>query len=79
MAEIFQVIGLDISGDRIIDTIVEDATSEGPEFYAFKALHATGVVCAQIFPVGQPGQIVTALVTKCDPGVDLDAVLEAGL
>lgn len=79
MAEIFQVIGLDIKGDRVIDAIVEDDAGDGPEFFANSLLHATGVVCAQIFPVGAPGQMVTALVTRCDPGVDLETVLEAGL
>ena len=79
MAETYQVIGLDVHGDRVIDTLVEDETGEGLDFYVFKMLHADGVVCAQVFPVGQPGRVVTALAAKCDPGVDLDAVLEAGL
>jgi hypothetical protein len=79
MAETYQVIGLNATGDRVIDTLVEDVTGEGPDFYAFKALHADGVVCAEILPLGAPGSTVTALVVKCDPGVDLDDVLEAGL
>jgi hypothetical protein len=69
MAETYQVIGYSADGDRAIDTMVEDETAEGPEFYAFQALHATDVVCAQVFPVGAPGQVVTALVSRCDPGL----------
>jgi hypothetical protein len=79
MGVMLHVIGLSDVGDRLIDTIVEDETGEGPDFYAFKVLHATGVVCAQVFPLGEPGQVVEALVSRCDPGIDLDAVLEAGL
>ena len=69
---IFHVIGYAADGDRVIDVMVDDATDEGPDFYAFKMLHADGVICAQVYPDGAPGETVTALVTRCDPGVDWD-------
>jgi hypothetical protein len=80
MGVTLHVLGYDANGDRLIDTVVEDETDEGPDFYAFKVLHATGVVvCAQVFPFGEPGEVVTALVTTCDPGVEFSDIFEAGL
>lgn len=79
MANVFQVIGYSGDGDRLIDTIIEDSTDEGPEFYAFKARHADDVICAQVFPLGGPGEVVEALVTQCDPGVEWSDIADAGL
>lgn len=58
-------------GDRVKDIVIESG-AETPEFYAHQLLHVDGVVCVQIFPLGRPGQVVAALTTRCDPGVDWD-------
>lgn len=66
----------DANGEPIHDgSIIDDETDEGPAFYAHQLLHADGVVCVQIFPVGEPGSVVEALLTRCDPGVDFTDVV----
>ena len=78
MAESFRVVGYgaERGAKPIIDTAVEDVTGEGPDFYAFKALHATGVVCAAVWREGldldEP-----PLVTRCDPGININDVVIA--
>ena len=74
MAETYRVVGYgaERGADPIIDTVVEDVTGEGPEFYAFKALHADGVVCALIW---REGIDEPPVFTQCDPGVNLHDVI----
>ncbi len=76
MGESFRVMGYgaERGADPIIDAVVEDVTGEGPEFYAFKALHADGVVCAAIWRAGKEMD-EPPLHVQCDPGVNLHDVI----
>jgi hypothetical protein len=77
MAESVQIIAYDGGGERVKDFIIEP--DEGLEFYAHQLLHVDGVICVQIFPLGAPGQIVEALLTRCDPGVDFGDIVDLAL
>ncbi len=74
----FRVRGHGAAGEVILDAVQVDETDEGPGFYAFKALHADGVVCAAIWDNDRtldPDLIGdTPVLMQCGPGTSFSAI-----